>query len=414
MQSVVQIVLMLLLISTTVVSQTKIEKIDFTGLTHTKPTFLERYLIQKAGAVYDSMLIQADRQRMLNLNILSRIEVVVSKTDAGVSITYNCAEMVNTLPIFALGQTENTFWCRAGLQSLNLTGRADKLFVYYQYYDRHSFYLNYATDRINDSDWGITGSLIKWATLEPLTTNNETFNYSYTNYTAYGSLQRFISFYETLDWGVGMFSERFELPEAMPLEAEKIIQGRKFLSKLIFRSNHLNFNSFLVDGFYNQLNVEFIHASEEVQNFITIFNDFRHFVKLSQRFNLANRLRLGIATNDDNPFAPFVLDSYLNIRGVGNRVDRGTGSVVVNSELRYTLFDSNKWAAQGVAFIDFGSWRKPGGSFNDFKKSENMRAFTGLGTRLIYKQAFDTMVRVDVGYDYDKKTGIIIGIGQYF
>lgn len=414
MQSVVQIVLMLLLISTTVVSQTKIEKIDFVGLTHTKPAFLLGYLTQKVGAVYDSMLIQADRQRMLNLNILSSIEVVVTKTEAGVSITYNCAEMVNTLPIFALGQTENTFWCRAGLQSLNLTGRADKLFVYYQYYDRHSFYLNYATDRINDSDWGITGSLIKWATLEPLTTNNGTFNYSYTNYTAYGSLQRFISFYETLDWGIGMFSERFELPEAMPLETEKIIQGGKFLSKVIFRSNHLNFNSFLVDGFYNQLNVEFIHATEEVQNFITIFNDFRHFIKLSQRFNLANRLRLGIATNDDNPFAPFVLDSYLNIRGVGNRVDRGTGSIVVNSELRYTLFDSNKWAAQGVAFIDFGSWRKPGGSFNDFKKSENMRAFTGLGTRLIYKQAFDTMVRVDVGYDYDKKTGIIIGIGQYF
>jgi outer membrane protein insertion porin family len=408
------LLLFLLLSGYVACAQTKIIKVEFNGLTHTKPEFLQAYLTQKVGDVYDSLLTQADRQRMLNLNILSQIEVVIAKTEGGVALTYKCAEMMNTLPIFALGQTENTFWCRAGIQSLNLTGRADKFFAYYQYYDRHSFYLNYSTDRLNNSDWGITGSLIKWATLEPLTTESGTLNFTYTNYTGYASLQRFLSFRETLDWGVGMFSERFELPEAMPLETEKIIQGRKFLSKLIFRSNHLNYNTFLVDGFYNQLNVEFIHAVEQVQNFITVFNDFRHFSRLSKRFNLANRLRVGIATNDDNPFAPFVLDSYLNIRGVGNRVDRGTGSVVINSELRYTLFDHNKWAAQGVAFIDFGSWRKPGGSLQDFKKSENMKAFTGLGTRLIYKQAFDTMLRVDVGYDYDKKTGVIIGIGQYF
>ena len=169
-----------------------------------------------------------------------------------------------------------------------------------------------------------------------------------------------------------------------------------------------------MDGIYNQLNTEFIHSLDEMRNFVTIFNDLRFFKQIGKRFNWANRLRTGIATNDDSPFAPFVLDSYLNIRGVGNRVDRGTGSVVVNTELRYTLFDKRLLAAQGVGFFDFGSWRKPGGSFNDFTKSENMRAFSGLGFRLIYKRAFDTMLRIDYGYDYNKNAGLVIGIGQYF
>ena len=169
-----------------------------------------------------------------------------------------------------------------------------------------------------------------------------------------------------------------------------------------------------MDGIYNQLNIEFIHSLDEVRNFVTIFNDLRFFKQIGKRFNWANRLRTGIATNDDSPFAPFVLDSYLNIRGVGNRVDRGTGSVVINTELRYTLFDKRLLAAQGVGFFDFGSWRKPGGSFNDFAKSENMRAFSGLGFRLIYKRAFDTMLRIDYGYDYNKNAGLVIGIGQYF
>jgi hypothetical protein len=106
-----------------------------------------------------------------------------------------------------------------------------------------------------------------------------------------------------------------------------------------------------VNGIFNQTNIEFIHSLDEVRNFVTVFNDFRFFKQMGKRFNWANRLRTGIATNDENPFAPFVLDSYLNIRGLGNRVDRGTGSIVINTEMRYTLFDRRILAAQGWHFL---------------------------------------------------------------
>ncbi len=401
-------------IFTGLTAQQLITTVEFTGLTKTNESFLRQYITTSVGEEYDSLLLANDGQRLLNLGILGEVVIKLVNEKKNVKVIFVCREMINTLPVFALGKTDDTFWCKAGIQSLNLTGRGDKLFAYYQYYDRHSIYLNYATDRIGHSRWGTTASLIKWATVEPLNSENGVVNYNYTNYTGYSSVVRFLTFQETLDFGVGFFNERFEAYQPQMNELNEIVQGNKLLSKFIFKSNHLNYRTFYIKGFYNQLNVEFIHSLDEVRNFITVFNDFRFFKQIGKRFNWANRLRTGIATNDDNPFAPFVLDSYLNIRGVGNRVDRGTGSVVINTELRFTLFDRRILAAQGVGFFDFGSWRKPGGSLNDFAKSENMRAFSGVGFRLIYKRAFDTMLRIDYGYDYNKNAGLVIGIGQYF
>lgn len=392
-----------------------ISRVNITGLSRTKEDFLREYIVSKAGTEYDSLKADLDAQRLKNLSILGDVRVSTERVESEeLVLTFHCVEMINSLPVFALGSTHDTFWCKAGMQSLNLTGRADKLFAYYQYYDRHSVYLNYATDRIAQAPWGLTASLIRWATIEPLRLKGNVVTYNYDNTTSYVSAVRFFSFRETLEVGLGYFHERFTSREDGGAEVANIVQGNKLLSKVIFKSNHLDFNSFYVNGFFNQLNVEFIHAAAEIQNFFIAFNDLRFYKIFGSRLNWASRLRTGIATNAPNPFAPFVLDSYLNLRGVGNRVDRGTGSVVVNSEMRYTLIDKKILAAQAVSFIDFGSWRKPGGNFSDFKKSENMKAFGGVGFRLIYKRAFDTMLRVDYGYDYDKNKGLVVGIGQYF
>ena len=395
-------------------AQQLVTNVEFTGLTKTNESFLRQYITTSVGQEYDSTQLANDRQRLLNLGILGEVEMKLITETSNVKVIFACREMINTLPVFALGKTDDTFWFKAGIQSLNLTGHGDKLFAYYQYYDRHSIYLNYATDRIGNSRWGTTASLIKWATVEPLNSESGISNYNYTNYTGYASIVRFLTFRETIDVGGGVFNEQFEAQQTQLNELDEIVQGSKLLTKLIFKSNHLNYHTFYIKGIYNQLNIEFIHSLDEVRNFVTVFNDFRFFKQIGKRLNWANRLRTGIATNDDNPFAPFVLDSYLNIRGVGNRVDRGTGTVVINTELRYTFFDRKIMAAQGVGFFDFGSWRKPGGSFNDFAKSNNMRAFSGVGFRLIYKRAFDTMLRIDYGYDYNKNAGLVIGIGQYF
>ncbi|MFT6279822.1 MAG: hypothetical protein ACJAU0_002657, partial [Flavobacteriales bacterium] len=135
-----------------------------------------------------------------------------------------------------------------------------------------------------------------------------------------------------------------------------------------------------------------------------------------QKCNIALRGRVGISSNGDTPFAPFVIDSQMNVRGVGNRIDRGTATAVLNIEVRQTLNEQRNWALQGVLFSDAGTWRKPAGELSDLFQKENIIHFAGVGLRGIYKKAHNAIIRVDYGFDvYNvKNNGLVLGLGQYF
>lgn len=127
-------------------------------------------------------------------------------------------------------------------------------------------------------------------------------------------------------------------------------------------------------------------------------------------------MRFGIASNIDTPFAPFSVDNNVNIRGVGNKIDRGTATIVFNTEYRYSFIDKDWFALQGNFFIDSGTWRNPGGDFSDFTEKESIRVYPGIGFRFIHKRIFNAIFRIDYGYGITKNAshGIVFGIGQYF
>ena len=138
--------------------------------------------------------------------------------------------------------------------------------------------------------------------------------------------------------------------------------------------------------------------------------------RIGEKGNWANRMRLGFSTNDETPFAPFSVDNNLNIRGVGNTIDRGTGVIVLNTEYRHTLYEKGWFSLQGNAFIDAGTWRNPGGDFSDLSDTENIRVYPGLGLRFIHKKIYNATFRIDYGYGVTKDAtqGFVFGIGQYF
>ena len=93
---------------------------------------------------------------------------------------------------------------------------------------------------------------------------------------------------------------------------------------------------------------------------------------------------------------------------------------MINAEYRRTLFfkekTNRKWAVQGVAFIDMGTWRDPGGELNDIFNPDQFRQFVGGGVRLINNKIFGAVFRIDYGVDVlnSDQRGIVIGLGQYF
>ena len=127
-------------------------------------------------------------------------------------------------------------------------------------------------------------------------------------------------------------------------------------------------------------------------------------------------LRFGVSTNKDSPFVPFVLDNYINVRGSGNRVSRGTAEITINSEYRHTLWEHDLGAMQGVVFMDMSAWRPAAGHFSDMFEDKNNVTFGGLGLRFYFRKFYNFIIRIDYGVSVtgNKSRGIVFGAGQYF
>ena len=227
-----------------------------------------------------------------------------------------------------------------------------------------------------------------------------------------------LDFHNHFELGVNFFTEDYEyVAGATNSSVPLSLKVDKILYKLIYKYDNLDYSYQYVSGFKSILNFQFVTSENDLNpNFVIGWNDFLYLKRLGKKGNWANRLRLGLSTNNDSPFAPFSVDNNVNIRGVGNVIDRGTGSIVLNSEFRYTVLEKGWFVLQGNAFVDSGSWPNPGGELSDFADSDNIKVYSGLGVRFIHKKIFNAIFRIDygVGLSNDSSRGFVFGIGQYF
>jgi len=399
-----------------------IESISFAGIKKTKPRFLERFLVSSVGEPLDSTRLEADKTRLTYLEPISSVRYEVSLSADKATVIFHCTEFYSILPIFSMGGINENFWLQAGATDVNLQGSNEKLLFYYQYYDRHSIIIDYQKPWIGESDWGYGFNLTRWGTVEPLYFENGSTEYNYDNTSLGANLYYHLNFTDRLVFNATIFEERYQKRELPGLEgAPELANLRKSLFKVIFNRNKVKSNYFMQDGYSLQVNSEAVFPlNHQANNFYITFAELRFFKSIGKTNNpignLAQRLKFGLSSNENSPFAPFVLDSYVNIRGVGNRVDRGTGMVVWNSEYRHTLWNASKVSAQLVAFSDLGSWRNPGGGISDFVQSRNIQWFAGGGLRLILKPVYNAVLRFDFGKDllHENMSGFVFGVGQYF
>ena len=395
----------------------KVSSIKFTGIERTKVSYLLQFVETTIGETLVLERLQKDQQRLSNLEILAKAAYAIDTLEAGqLAIEFQCAELFTLLPIFNFGSLTDNSWLQIGLSEANLFGRGHKAFVYYQYYDRNSVAAQLTLNRINRSKWGVSLNFTKWSTIEPLFFEAGVVSYNYDNFSYGGELSYDLSFRQRLVAGLTYFTEEYEAVSATVSGAPAYAFKRKMLYKFRHSLDHINYHFFYQDGLQNVVNAQIVCSFNEDPFFWIFFNDLKYFMRIGERGNFASRLRIGLSSNEDSPFAPFVLDSYLNIRGVGNRVDRGTGTLVGNVEYRHAFIDKNRIAIQLDMFADIGSWRKPGGELSDFSNEGNQVFFAGIGTRFILKRIHQAVLRVDYGFDMKdlSNQGLVIGLGQYF
>jgi hypothetical protein len=384
------------------------------GLHKTKAAFIKKITAINSNHT-DSSAIEKDIQNLKRLPSIANVSYGLQQDSLGQrTLTYYFEENHTLLPIVAVwtGIPHTSF--RAGVMDFNFLGSNKSVGFFYQYNAFHSYHMFFKDPFLFSKKWGLEFNHVNLTSQEPLYFNNNKAQYQYQNRSFEFSVLYRPHFNHHFLLGGNLFKERYRyLSGHESSDIPKNITLDKLLVKLGYEYNHLNYHYFYINGIKNQLLVQQVVAPYP---FWVVQNDFHYYKTKGKKGNWATRIRLGISSNENTPFAPFALDNNLNIRGVGNIVNRGTGKLILNTEYRHTLYQKKNMVLQGNTFIDMGSWRKPGGSFADFVKAENINTFAGLGLRLIHKRIFGAIIRVDYGINLQRinNGGFVFGLGQYF
>lgn len=397
-----------------------IDDLKIQGNRKIKSSFLKHISNIKPGKILDSLVMEQDILRIRRLpSVAHAYYQVFHSHDNTYNVFYNVEENFTLIPAVSVYTTnDDEFAYRVGVSEFNLFGRNIIFGGFYQRDIYDSYALNFRAPYLFSNKFGIALTYKDLTTQEPVFFDNSSADYKYNNisYEALGLYE--INFKNKLELGLNYFTEDYQYKSGItnpnvPLD----LNVSKWLVKAIYDYDALSYYYEYVSGFRSQLNFQYVTSTDQaLPSFFITWNDFFYFKRLGKKGNWANRLRVGVSQNDDTPFAPFSVDNNLNIRGVGNIIDRGTGVIVLNTEYRYTLLDKNDFVLQGNAFIDSGSWRNPGGDFGDFSKEDNIRIYPGFGFRFIHRKIYNAVFRIDYGHGITNNStqGLVFGIGQYF
>jgi outer membrane protein assembly factor BamA len=401
-----------------------VNTVTIEGNKRTRTSFIKRFAFVKEGTVLDTARIASDVRRLKLLpsvaNATSKIEVT---NDGNYQLTYTIEENFAIIPGLNIFTDNNDeFAYRVSLFDFNFLGRNQLVGGFYSKDVFDSYGVFWEAPNLFTRKLGIGVNYQNIVSQEPVFfDNDQDVNYKFDTKAFQISVMYEPNFNNRLELGVNVSRENYDfiegdVPNGIPFQlgADKLaIVGE-------YEYNNINIFYQYQEGFRSLCNYRFVTGSEGENDLLTNFfigrNDFEYFKRVGARGNWANRLRLAYASNDNTPFAPFALDNQLNIRGVGNTIDRGTAAIVLNTEYRQTLYEKGWFVLQSNAFLDAGTWRNPGGNIGELFDGSTLRVYPGLGIRFIHKRIFNAVFRLDYGFGIGNEAtnGIVFGIGQYF
>jgi len=385
-----------------------------------KTFFIKKIIRTSHGGTLDSLLLNEDIKQLKRLpSIAHAYYQVFHSHDKLYNVYYTIEENFTILPdISVYTSTNNEFAYRVGINEYNFLGQNMTLGVFFQRDIFNSYSINFRAPYLFDRQFGLAINYQDLTTQEPVFLNNSSADYKYNNSSieVLGIYQA--NFKNRFELGINYFTEDYQyISGATSTDVPLSLNVKKLLYKFIYGYDNLDYYYQYVSGFKSVFNFQYVTSRNVVlPEFLIGWNDFFYFKRIGKKGNWANRMRLGISSNSDSPFAPFSVDNNLNVRGVGNTIDRGTGVIIYNTEYRHTLYEKGWFSLQGNAFIDAGSWRNPGGDFGDFGDAQNIRIYPGVGLRFISKKIYNATFRIDYGHGItkDSSKGFVFGIGQYF
>ncbi|TXF90091.1 outer membrane protein assembly factor [Neolewinella aurantiaca] len=405
----------------------------FTGLARTQVQYLDaKSKVLQAGTSPENLALHLPpgqqltdaltglRQDLINLPAITRASFTIDSSRENLSVEWDIEEARTLFPLLDLGGVKGNFYYLLGFTDSHFRGRGQSITAFYQNIDgQHNYYLSFTNPNLNGSRWGYQLESRRYAAIEPLYFP-ETVRYIYSNLNFGAGISYTTPNRHVFRFGLSNFYEDYRKTEAEPgSPGPRELKLNKGLLKLSHGRRKLDYHWERLAGTANETVFQAVRTFNGTDdNFLIAWHDFRYYRMVGKATNLAVRLRAGVSTNNNSPFAPFVLDSQVNIRGSGNRIDRGTAQLILNLEYRLTALKDQKdrFALQAVGFSDLGSWRNPGGEISDIWDERNFRHFVGGGLRFISLKAYNAVLRLDYGVDvrHSRERGFVAGFGQYF
>lgn len=428
MNKLIGVLILITMVNTYAYSQEGaiISKIEIEGLKKTKESFIRRLIKVKEGSAYDSIKIATDIDRLNRLAGIAKAESSISKnSDTDYILKYTVVENFTIIPGLRVSQANNDedIAFRVSAFEFNLLGRNQIIGGFYSRDVFDSYGLFWEAPFLFSNKFGFGVNYQDNITFEPIfisDNDDEGTDYRFQNKAFQAFLSYEFNFHNRAEFGFLIGDQEYEIEDnqinpGLPNDLE----ATNFSIASEYEYNDLDIDYQYISGIRNQTNVQYIFNSGGdgfLEDAFVGTNDLEYFLRIGKRGNLANRLRLSFTSNEDSPFAPFALDNQINIRGVGNTVDRGTASIVINTEYRYTLYEKDWFVVQSNTFIDAGTWRTPGNDFDQLVEGEAIRFNPGVGIRFIHKRIFNAVIRLDYGFGTgeNSNSGFVFGIGQFF
>lgn len=397
--------------------------IKFSGTDKIKESFLLKNTHTEVGEVLKLESLEKDLLSLTQLPPIAKCSYSLDTLSLSkVVVTYLIEDAITFIPGFYFGNRGENLWWGAGVKSLNLFKVGNQASLYYSRVDNeHNVNFFYRVPYLWESRWALGASAYRRGSLEPLFFPFGTYNYRYSIKAVSVAPEFRFTPRHSLILSSSLFKETYDLETDKDLGEVSIPVSKvdeKALFELIHKVSGIRYDYFLLEGMSNRVALQWVRTWSNSYNFFSLTEEFKKFWEVGTRLNVAVRCKGNISTNNNSPFAPFVLDNDANIRGVGSRALRGTAELVCNIELRQKIFSKGRFAGQVVGFSDMGSWRTPGGSFEDFIDPEIRKFHVGLGVRGVYTRGHNYILRVDYGLEtfkwFNGSHGVVVGIGQYF
>ncbi len=411
------LVLFLMACSSKLIAQHEINHLKLYGETVNKLSYIENFINVKEGDVVTMEELERTRTNLVQLPKYGHVHLKVDTlSQEKIDVTYELYEVKTAYPLVNLGAVEGNKFVQLGIGNSSAFGVGLVYNAFYRNTDnRHNFQIDAFKPFIKGLPIGFGAVISRDASVEPIFYEDQTGNFNYTKINGSAEFQYFFTPRNVLSLNAAYFEEDYEQIPQSDLDIEDFFH-RKSLFSVEFRHDMRNYFYYYIQGGVIEAKLLQVINYDFDGNFNLAQVQYKGFKRVGERHNLAVRLQSGVATNSDSPFAPFVLDSYLNIRGSGNRQERGTAVVIGNFEWRWAFFEKKSIAAQAVAFADIGTWRTPGSEINRFTIKDEFRAFSGIGFRFIHREYRNAILRIDYGRSlYQTDTaGFVLGLGQYF